>query len=87
MYVAVATLLSVIPLLVAYAFSVLVDVNVRAELYAVLELVGVEPSVVYRIVAPEVSVKIATVTEPVKLLAEGLKYGVETVSVVPTMVI
>ena len=46
MYVAVVTSLSFIPLLKARAFRVVVELNVRAELYTELEVVGSAPSVV-----------------------------------------
>ena len=58
-----ATPLSVVPLLNALAFKVVVDVNVSGLLYAVELLVGSLPLVVYLIVAPEVAVEMLTLTE------------------------
>jgi len=62
------------------AFTVCVLATVTGPLYTVPVLgVGVEPSTVYRIDAPEVVVEMATVCVDVYVPAAGLNVGVDAI--------
>ena len=74
----VAVALSNNPTLKAAAFTVAVLDCVNAPEYIVDPVVGVEPSSVYLIVAPEVPVVIVIVTEPVYVPAAGVMAGAAT---------
>lgn len=77
--VAVAIALSSILTADAMALTVVVDDNVRELVYTGDELVGGEPSVVYRMTAPGVADASVTVTGVVKEPPDGLIVGVATV--------
>ncbi len=66
------------PLLKAFAFTVVVLVRNREYLYTGEDDVGVDPSVVYRIVAPLVEHEILTTIELVNMPDEGLSLGIAT---------
>src|SRR5436309_7760983 len=66
-YVALVTLLLLIPLAAAIALSVVVVVTGTGPVYARDPVVGALPSVVQKMLAPLVVVLIVTVTEPAKV--------------------
>jgi hypothetical protein len=80
MYVADAMSLSVMPLLNALALIVVVELTWIGLEYSVDEDVGVEPSAVYLMVAPEVEQLIDTLCAEEYVPAEGLNVGAATTS-------
>ena len=79
-YVMVRTDDFVLPDLYAMAFTVVVLLTVKAPVYTVDEVVGVDPLVVYRMVAPDVAHEMETVNCETYDPAAGLMIGVETVA-------
>src|SRR5437016_14137657 len=74
-YVALVTLLLLIPLAAAIALSVVVVVSGTGPVYTLDAVVGVLPSVGRATCAPLVEVLIVTVTEPAKVPPGGVKVG------------
>jgi hypothetical protein len=84
---ALATELSLIPLLNPLAFTVAELVSENGALYKVELDVGSDPLVVYRIVAPDVPLASVTLTGALNVPPLGVIVGVATVSTaVPTVI-
>src|SRR5438046_9673946 len=80
-YVALVTLLLLIPLAAAIALSVVVVVSGTGPVYALDAVVGALRTAAWRVVAPLVEVLIVTATEPTKVPPGGLNVGGTTMLV------